>query len=118
MISFTCPFVASFKRPRPGRWGGYFSPHAKMQKQIGFLALEARQKQQASILEGDIDFQLLVYSKWGKKGLKQDLDNVLKCVIDGCQGVLFENDRQVKQIFCRALQTDKSPRMEIEVSEL
>ena len=117
MIKFTAPFIAAFQRPRPGKQGGYFSPHSKLQRQVGYYALEARQNQQASILGGYIVFRVMVYSKWGKKGPKQDLDNILKCCIDGCQGVLFDNDRQVVKIFAETVNSEDT-RMDIEVSEL
>lgn len=117
MIRFSVPFVAAFQRPRPGKNGGYYSPHSKVEKQIGMLALAARSAQRASIVAGDVRFTLTVYCPWGKKGLKRDLSNVLKLVEDACNGVLYVDDAQIKDIRVQSIESDDE-RLEVEVESL
>lgn len=116
-VRFTVPFIAVQERPRRvtrGNRSWWYSPTSKAQSAIGQFALVARQTQGIDLFRGKVDFSLIV------NGLKKgDLDNVIKAVLDACNKILWEDDRQVKKIFAWAPgePTNAEPSMDIEVSE-
>ena len=65
----------------------------RQQEMIGWIAREKMQGQ--SPWEGLIYCRLVFYftpEKWGHRG---DIDNLVKLVLDACQGVVYRNDRQI-----------------------
>lgn len=37
---------------------------------------------------------------------RSDIDNMIKAILDSCNGIVFEDDSQVVEIHCRKLQSD------------
>lgn len=48
---------------------------------------------------------------------KPDIDNVLKIVLDGLNGIAFKDDKQVVCAIIQKFYTDRTPRLEIEIEE-
>ena len=112
IISFTIPGQPQGKgRPRVGSIGG----HARMftpAKTVAYEGLIAHAAQQARgdlpLLDGPLVVNLVLHcqipASWSKKKQQQalageirpttkpDIDNVLKAVLDGCNGVLWRDD--------------------------
>lgn len=94
-------------RPQPKRRPrvtsrGTFTPGATpaYEKAIGNVALVARMKAHvggAPLWPQDAEYTLSV-SIFIKGKALMDLDNVIKSVADGMEGVLFTNDRQVAEL--------------------
>lgn len=89
-------------RPRATRNGHMFTPQATLDAQARIQELY-----DGPVFEGPIAATLLFRPKstdvilrdwFGQSPLTSDLDNLVKLVLDGLQGVAFENDRQVHMI--------------------
>ena len=85
-------------RPRFGK-GRVYTPKRSQQHKtrIGYAALAVRPQgwQRKGAYRVQADFYVL-------KG-RGDVDNYLKCVLDGLQGVLFNDDRDVLQVQARKI---------------
>lgn len=44
-----------------------------------------------------------------------DLDNFLKCLLDGLQGTMYKNDKQIKCILATRYDDKTNPRVEVTV---
>lgn len=53
------------------------------------------QEQEIIPMEGPLKLDVCFYLK-GRRSV--DLDNLLKALIDGCEGILFENDKMICEI--------------------
>lgn len=111
-VKFTVPFTAHFQRPRPGKNGGYYSPHSKMQKIISQFALCAMVDAKLNPFKGDVHFYLTVF------GGKADGSNFLKCAEDACNGVVYDDDRQIVFGSYKLNRVCLTESMDIEVAEL
>lgn len=121
MICFTIPGQPQGKgRPRVGSVAGrarMFTP-AKTVAYEGLIAHAAQEARGAMpLLEGPLAVNLFldcqVPASWSKRKLaaalagevmpttKPDADNVLKAVLDGCNGVLWRDDVQVVDVRVR-----------------
>jgi len=76
-----------------------------------------------TMLEGPIHLTLTFFMKKPKKGKKiwhssrPDLDNLVKFILDVCNGVLYKDDAQVAKITTEKIYDDE-PRTEIYIEEL
>lgn len=48
---------------------------------------------------------------------KPDLDNVIKAVLDGCNGIAYFDDKQIVELECTAYYADE-PRVYVKISEV
>ena len=63
-------------------------------------------------LDGDLDVEIALY----RKGVRRaDLDNLIKAVADGCNGIVWRDDAQIVSLRARVVYGDKQPRAEVEV---
>lgn len=90
-------------RPRATKNGHMFTPQATLDAQKRIEELY-----DGPVFDGPISATLLFRPKstevilrdWhAQSPLTSDLDNLVKLVLDGLQGVAFENDRQVHNIY-------------------
>ena len=119
MLSFVVPGQPQGKgRPRVGKVG----PHARLftpQKTVAYEGLVAHAAQQAMagapLIDGPVRVQLVIDcqipASWSQKkqrhaleGLvmpttKPDVDNVVKAIFDGLNGVAWRDDVQVIELF-------------------
>tara|TARA_Y100000588_G_scaffold209311_1_gene223161 strand:- start:245 stop:592 length:348 start_codon:yes stop_codon:yes gene_type:complete len=98
------------QRPRKGRNGRFYTPAATKayEKKVAQIALEARQQCRQSPLKGPVRLKLIVCKdyvnvdilphKTGTRHGRADLDNIVKAVADGLEGILFENDSQITHL--------------------
>ena len=78
------------------------------------------------LLEGPLKiviiYQLLKPKSKSKKkkwvDVKPDLDNLVKSILDACEGFLFRNDSQICVTESKKIYTDKQPGTEIIIEEL
>lgn len=100
-------------RPRPAsNRRGYIIPARTMayQRQVGWVA-----KQQIKTpFAGDVEVTIVLYFRGGRVG---DVDNYQKSILDGLNGIAFEDDRQVRKVTCERL-TSADERAEIEIEEV
>ena len=92
-VSFTVPGKPQGKqRPRLGKGGRVYTPSAtrRYELAVAWAALGARPALWAKT--GRFVVEVTMYfPDWRRR----DVDNVLKAVLDGMQGVLYEDDSQV-----------------------
>lgn len=50
-----------------------------------------------------------------RKAKRGDLDNFLKCLLDGMQGVMYKNDKQIVELVARRHDDKLNPRVEVKV---
>lgn len=74
------------------------------EQQVGWLARRAVDGMEP--FADDVSLRLL-FRRSGK--LRADLDNLVKAVLDGLSGVLFEDDRQIVYIEARVEYGSKNP---------
>ena len=114
MIEFVVPGRPVPKeRPRTslaGRKMRIYTPRATSQyeKLVGYAALEAAKGH--SFFE-EIAISIKLFFKDKRYG---DLDNYTKSILDGLQGVIFENDKQVCELTVKRYH-DKEERAEVKV---
>lgn len=132
MIKFTIPgHPVPQGRPRfyrRGKFVGTYDPaeSASFKNRVALFAKQAQPKP----LDGAVSVTATFYLKrpksmMGKKWLdmpepcikRPDIDNLIKAILDGCNGVLWHDDGQVCSIFCEKKYHEKtgSPRTEIEI---
>ena len=77
----------------------YLSAEGKQWKRDAFLSAKA---QGAAKIEGDVCVLLILHPRANKNGSASkavlDLGNAEKCTIDAMQGVLFDDDKQIKMM--------------------
>ena len=80
----------------------YLSAEGKAWKRDAFLSAKS---QGAVKIEGDVCVLLILHPRANKNGSASksvlDLANAEKCTIDAMQGVLFEDDKQIKMMMMR-----------------
>ncbi len=96
--------------PLPPTGNHYKKPNRRGKNLTWYLTPEAKAFKAAvagcgigAMIEGPLLFRATIYRK-SKAG---DLDNFAKVLLDSCQGVFFENDKQVHEIHL-TLRDDKS----------
>ena len=100
---------------RVGQTGGYIDEKVtQWQENVGWEALAARQRRELELLKGPVKVWLEFYMATDRK---VDVDNLAKAVLDSCNGVLWEDDRQVVNLHILK-RTSKCPRAEVTVQEL
>lgn len=104
------------ERPRlsaAGRKMYIYTPQetSKFEKQVALAALTAAN---GKVLFGDIAISIKLYFSDKRFG---DLDNYAKSILDGLQGTLFENDKQVARLSIERY-IDKDERAEIYIGEI
>ena len=80
----------------------YLSAEGKQWKRDAFLSGKA---QGAVKIDGDVCVLLILHPRANKNGSSSksvlDLANAEKCTIDAMQGVLFDDDKQIKMMMMR-----------------
>lgn len=90
-IEFTVP-GKPVPQARPRFWKGrVFSPQGN-KKTVALLAKVAMKG--TALAEGRISCTITFFGANGHC----DLDNLIKTIWDGCQGIVFKNDNQVKEL--------------------
>jgi len=89
--------------------GGYTDPRIKAwQDTVAWKAMEAMQHH--NILTGDVEAQLIFYR--GNE-IRVDLDNLSKAVLDGCNGIVWEDDRQIVKLTLEKMVDKKHPHVHV-----
>ena len=104
------------ERPRlsaAGRKMYIYTPKetSKFEKQVALAAFTAAN---GKVLFGDIAISIKLYFSDKRFG---DLDNYAKSILDGLQGTLYENDKQVARLHIER-HIDKSERAEVIIEEV
>ena len=84
------------------------------------VEISARQAMRAKApLKGALEAVIRLYRKY-KVTARQfgDVDNHLKALFDGLQGIIFEDDAQIVRCVMEKFTDKKNPRAEIELREL
>lgn len=98
-------------RPRLGKNGNVYTPRKtrEYEKLVGWCTKQTMKEP----LQGDIAMDIKVYIK----GPCGDLDNLEKAILDGMNGIAYNDDRQVAALAIQRLK-DKKERVEIELWEI
>ncbi len=118
MITFTIPgHPVPKQRPRlgyKGRRAYIYTPEEtrRYEEKVHLLAKAATD----GPLKVPVVVRLKVYLG-PRKRKGPDLDNIVKSILDGMNGAIFEDDRQVYQIYAELVQ-DGEERVQVEVEEL
>jgi crossover junction endodeoxyribonuclease RusA len=105
------------ERARRGAGGRWYTPSATRKYEMGVavLALAARANARPWSLAGAFALTALVVMPDRRP---RDLDNVIKSLKDGCNGVVWEDDSQVVEVSARMEVDPSSPRVEVVVRRL
>lgn len=104
------------ERPRLGRNKTYTpSKTLTYEAEIGWAARVAMQQHGLTMTLEPVALQINVYHADKNNG---DLDNIIKTILDGLNGVAYKDDKQVHAIFARAYWNGIPPRIEVAVAEL
>jgi Holliday junction resolvase RusA-like endonuclease len=134
MIRFTIPGAPVGKgRARSTKSGHHYTPektrqYEKLVREIAFM-----RKPSYAVITGPVRLSLVFYlpipASWSKKDRlqaqegkvhhtgKPDLDNLIKSVSDGLNGVVYVDDCQIVAIDAMKVY-DINPRVEVEIEEL
>jgi len=100
------------QRPRVGRYGNIYTPPQTKEYEnlVGWVAKSAGCRP----VEGPVSVALSVYVKG-----RLDADNIAKSILDGLNGVAYEDDDQVVELVVRKhkVQRKEEERVEIEIRE-
>ena len=82
--------------------------------QIGWIAKSAYT---GKPVESDVRVKIDIYLNGGRQG---DVDNYFKTITDSLNKIVYEDDRQIKEMFARKIECDsaKYERVEVTVYEL
>ena len=81
---------------------------------IGFYAINAGYR---GVLKKDENCKLSIKLYYKRKG-QPDIDNVLKTIMDGLQGIVYPNDKQVRSASIDILENQKEDYTEIELFKI
>ena len=81
---------------------------------IGFYAINAGYR---GVLKKDENCKLGIKLYYKRKG-QPDIDNVLKTIMDGLQGIVYPNDKQVRSASIDILENQKEDYTEIELFKI
>ena len=88
-------------RPRVGRNGAYTPKRTKeYEAKVRALALVARQKAKQRVWTGPVAVEATFYIETPPER-RPDCDNYLKTLLDGCKGVIYEDDAQITDIVAK-----------------
>jgi len=96
MIEFTVPGRPRPKqRPRKGKHGNMYTPREtqEYERKVAWYALKAMQGK--GKITGPVGVEIRLYFK-GKR--VADIDNCAKAIMDGMVGVIYNDDRQVREL--------------------
>lgn len=99
-------------RPRVTRFSTYFpKKYTKFRNDLAVILSDKGYEKLEGLLYVKLDFYVQIPKSWSKKKTKEmegrycsnnaDIDNYCKAVLDGCEGVFYENDKQVVMIRAR-----------------
>ena len=117
MIYFTIPGPAVPKgRPRVTRTGHAYTPQRTKAyaEKVQWVAKAFAPK---TPLSGPVSVRIVEYRK-GTPEARPDIDNVLKNLLDAMNGLIWQDDSQVVQLFAEKRHDKKAPRVEVEVKEV
>lgn len=116
---------------RKGKTTMYDPAESKEYKK--YVALIAKQHAPKTLLEGALSVRIKIYREIPKsttkkdralifEGIKRpvtkpDTDNYVKSVLDACNGIIYQDDSQVADLYASKFYSD-NPRVEIEVREI
>lgn len=112
MIEFVVPGRPRPKeRPRRGKHGNVYTPAVtkEYERLVGWTALKAMTDKDK--LTGPVGVEIQLYFH-GKR--LPDIDNCAKALLDGMLGIVYEDDRQVRELRISRYQ-DKNERAEVSV---
>jgi len=111
-VKFSIPGKAVAKgRPRKGMYGGFYTPKntTKFENFVKMIASKYFKKPISEAVEIHVKFKLPRPKRliWKTKPMPEvpctnvpDIDNMLKSVVDGLEGIAFYNDKQIWKIVC------------------
>ena len=126
MIFNIAPVPAA--RPRVTRWSTFFpKKYTQFRKEFALILDELDVELAHGLLYAKLDFFMQIPKSWSnkKKLAKEgkyadnnvDVDNLVKACLDSCEGVFYENDKQVAMIRARKFYSVNA-RIEMELSPL
>lgn len=106
-------------RPQFTRKGFPYTPPKtkEAEERVGWLIREAQRRRPVWGVDGTHEYRLdALFALKGNP--TNDLDNLLKLVLDACNGVVWADDRQVVEVRARMLRGSSSPRTELTFTQM
>jgi len=86
-------------RPRIGKYGNIYSPSSKDEQDLGLLILREMKLHNIEKFQKDkLSVKLMIGYKNKKRG---DMDNIEKYILDSCNGVLWDDDRNIYEKYTK-----------------
>lgn len=126
MIELTIPGeVVAKSRPKFTSRGGYARAYTPKKTRdyealVKYYALQLKQQPLIEAIEVDISVHRVPPKSWSKKKqrealegiilpvVKSDIDNYCKSIIDGLNGVLFEDDKQICRLIANKVYSEEA----------
>lgn len=105
-------------RPRLARNGHAYQPKRNVDYRARVSASARAAMKEKSPLQGELCAAVKVYRKYPASSKRfGDVDNLLKSLFDGCNGIVFDDDSQI--VYCSVAKScDKeNPRAEIVITK-
>lgn len=105
-------------RPKFGRGRAYMPKRNQDFRRVVQTAARLAMKNREP-LDGEICAVVKVYRKWKRTARQSgDLDNLVKSLWDGLNGIVFRDDSQICRCTAEKFQDKERPRAEIEIRRL
>jgi len=101
-------------RPRVGKYGNIYSPSSKDEEDLKLLILREMRLHSIKKQKGKLSVKLVIGFK-GKK--RADIDNIEKFVLDACNGVLWNDDKNIYEKYTK-INENCIDYLKIEVEEI
>jgi len=116
---FLTIMISPMAKPRMTYRSKWVDPKAQQylawKEKVGWLLKQQKIKQLTGILKMSCKFYLHI----GQYN-RVDLSNLIKAIEDACQGFLYENDKQIKELYGKMIpiKKDKQEKIELTLIEL
>jgi crossover junction endodeoxyribonuclease RusA len=90
------------ERPRLTRYGGFYTPAATVEFER-LVAASWREQQGDTLIEAPV----ILWVNVGVRNMKKDIDNMVKSIADGLNGVAWVDDRQIVELHAWKYPADK-----------
>ena len=76
---------------------------------------QVKRQWKQDIIKGEVSLSCVVYHKDKRN---RDIDNTNKLIFDSLSGIVFDDDKQIKELYLRKEIDKENPRVDIEIMEL
>ena len=112
LCSFTVPgrAVPAVRMTQRSKFTKQSKRYLSYKAQVGYIA---RSKYNKKPVKGDVRVEVNIYLRGGVQG---DIDNYFKAITDSLNDIVYEDDRQVKEMQARKIDCESKDEERVEVT--